>query len=281
MIPERSRVAVLKTLIDACIKQEFSATPIISAITKSYDCTSAELIFKTLHLTPADLTPPPKPEGPSGKPKRDPFQLHGSLFAQSILSLPIDIASPLVESILAQSQDTLVALCKNSQASHVIQKLLNSPAATVPNRRRLLNALKGRFVELSLDTVASHIVDACWDSPMNYRQSIAEALLHAEPQMRESYSGRAVWRNWSMDKFKTRKQQWFQLAKEEAAAAAAPDGKPIERKKTAIELARERHAAQKKMGFATGANSNSGNKRSAVAATDMEEVDGKKKRRMV
>jgi nucleolar protein 9 len=132
------------------------------------------------------------------------------------------------------------------------------------NRRKLLNILKGRFVELSLNTVASHIVDTCWNSPMNYRQSIAEELLRGEPQLRESYSGRAVWRNWSMDKYKTRKQLWFAIGKEEAAAvaAAANDGKGCERKKTAIELARERHAAQKARGFGTGINS--GGKRSAA-----------------
>lgn len=186
-------------------------------------------------------------------------------------------ASPLIESIFTQPQDTLVALCKHSQASHVVQKLLNSPTATVPNRRRLLNALKGRFVELSLDTVASHIVDACWGSPMNYRQSIAEELLRAEPQMRESYSGRAVWRNWNMDKYKTRKQQWFQLAKEEATATL--EGKPVERKKTAIQMAMERHAAQKKSGFTTGANATNESKRHATAALDMKS-GGEKKRRV-
>jgi nucleolar protein 9 len=140
----------------------------------------------------------------------------------------------------------------------------------MPNKRKLLNILKGRFVELSLDTIASHIVDVCWESPMNYRQSIAEELMRAEPEMRESYSGRAVWRNWSMDKYKTRKQLWFSIGKDQDAITATQvtekargrQNKPGERKKTAIELARERHAAQKIRGFGTGANAPS--KRSAA-----------------
>jgi nucleolar protein 9 len=271
---ERSRVAVLKTLIDACAKHSVDVAPIISAITDSFSCSSQELIFKMLHLKPEDLLPPPETAGPTGKPKRDPNQLHGALLAQTFLSLSAEAAAPICESILSQPQDTIVGLCKHPQASHVVQKLFNSPTATMPNKRKLLNILKGRFVELSLDTIASHIVDTCWDSPMNYRQPIAEELLRGEPQMRESYSGRAVWRNWCMDKYKTQRKVWYTIGKEEAAAAAN-QGKGAEKKKTAIELARERHAAQKVRGFGTGANS--GGKRSAAEmGTEVE----KKKRRV-
>jgi nucleolar protein 9 len=272
---ERSRVAVLKTLIDACAKHSVPATPIVSAITDSFSCSSQELIFKMLHLKPEDLLPPPETAGPAGKPKRDPNQLHGSLLAQTFLALSAEASAPICDSILSQPQDTIVGLCKHPQASHVVQKLFNSPTATIPNKRKLLNILKGRFVELSLDTIASHIVDTCWDSPMNYRQSIAEELLHGEAQMRESYSGRAVWRNWSMDKYKTQRQFWFKIGKEEAAVAAASQGKGAEKKKTAIELARERHAAQKARGFGTGANS-----RGKRSAADMGGEGEKKKPRV-
>ncbi|KAF8250179.1 ARM repeat-containing protein [Wilcoxina mikolae CBS 423.85] len=270
---ERSRVAVLKSLIDACIKHSVDATPIITAIISSYSCSPPELIFKILRLSSTDLLPSdddkPKHINAPSKPKRDPSQLHGALLAQTILDLPAEASAPFTNSLLSQPADTLVALCKHQQASHVVQKILNSPQASMPNKRKFLNILKSKFVELSLDTVASHIVDVCWDSPMNYRQSIAEELMRAEPEMRESFSGRAVWRNWSMDKYKTRKQLWFSIGKDQDAAAASVtekarggQNKPGDRKKTAIELARERHAAQKTRGFGTGANAPS--KRSAM-----------------
>lgn len=223
-----------------------------------------------LHITPADLLPadtePRRINAPAGRPKRDPTQLHGSLLAQTILTLPADVSAPISDSLLAQNPDTLVALCKHPQASHVVQKVLNSPHATVPNRRKLLNLLRGRFVELALDTIASHIVDVCWDSPMNYRQSIAEEMMRAEAEMRDSYSGRAVWRNWSMDKYKTRKQLWFAIGKEEEENTPRAAGlKAPERVKTAIELARERHAMLKGRQFATGSNAPlTGAKRGAV-----------------
>lgn len=63
----------------------------------------------------------------------------------------------------------------------------------------------------------SHIVDAAWiatDGIMNYKQSIAQELINSEGKIRESFFGRTVWRNWNMDKYKTRRDEWFNLAKE-------------------------------------------------------------------
>jgi nucleolar protein 9 len=271
----------LKTLIDSCIEQEVDATGVVKAIAAAYSCDSSSLIFEMLHITLDDLKVMPVEEDGGqqkviSKPKRDPNQLHGSLLAQTILSLPPDFCAPIVDSILSQSPDTIIALSKHPQASHVVQKLLNSPHATIPTKRKFLNHLKGRFTEIALDTVGSHIVDECWNSPMNYRQSIAEELLRAEPEMRDSYSGRAVWRNWSMDKFKTRRQQWFNIEKGDGEGQKIGGGggnKGKKRTKTAIELARERHAAAKADGFGTGANSTS--KRTA---RDIRRGDSKKQR---
>lgn len=54
---------------------------------------------------------------------------------------------------------------------------------------------------------------------MNYKQSIAAELLAGERDIRESFFGRTVWRNWSMDKYKTRRNEWFNLAKEAAVSS--------------------------------------------------------------
>lgn len=153
--------------------------------------------------------------------RRDPNQLHGALLAQTMLGLAGDVSAPLCDSLLAQSPDTLVALCRHQRASHVVQRLLTAPHTAVASKRKLLNQLRGRFVQLALDTVASHIVDASWHSPMNYRQAIADELLREEAQMRGSFSGRTVWRNWQMDRYKTRRRQWFALAKEEGGGEKA------------------------------------------------------------
>lgn len=93
----------------------------------------------------------------------------------------------------------------------------------------------------------SHIVDAAWTATngiMNYKQSIAQELLSCEGEIRESFFGRTVWRNWSMDKYKTRRNEWFTLAKEANVLTTGvgalklnnSDSNAQERKKTPLEV---------------------------------------------
>jgi len=92
----------------------------------------------------------------------------------------------------------------------------------------------------------------------NYRTGIAEELVAREADVRASLFGRTVWRNWAMDKFKTRRGDWVKLGKAGedyqglAGTAPGPPPSPIanggkgEVKKSAIQLARERRAVQRK-----------------------------------
>lgn len=242
---ERSRVAVLRTLIECCRAKGVDMAEFVTALKTAYNVPKQELLLKMLNLTPADLDPT---RDVQIKARKDPRQLHGSLLAQAMIENGGELAEMVTDSILAQPLDTLLALCRHPSASHVIQRAMGAPppAPASPTRRKLLNMLRGQWVNLALDTVASHIVDSAWYSPMNLRQSIAEELLKGEAELRESFPGRAVWRNWGMDKFKTARRMWFALG--------GADGLPEKKKKTAIELARERHAKAKEEGAGTGAN---------------------------
>ncbi|KAI5842485.1 glutamate decarboxylase 1 [Morchella snyderi] len=194
------------------------------------------------------------------RPKRDPKQRHGSLLAQSMLQLPGSFHNLIASSLVAQSSATLVALSQHPQGSHVVQAFLLSPHSSTPDKRKLLNQLRGAWVQLATHQSGSHIADAAWPATsglMNYKQAITVEFLAAEAEMRESFFGRNVWRNWAMDKYKTRRNEWFGLAKEAAslslasevgalklsssggpgaATAQGPQQQQGERKKTAIEL---------------------------------------------
>ncbi|KAI5806312.1 armadillo-type protein [Geopyxis carbonaria] len=262
---ERSRVAVLKTLIDACITHSLDASSFADSITAAYTGADVPLVLAMLALPPAVLTAPaPEKPLPPGHPasKPSPQMLHGSLLAQSLLS-HASLAPAILDSLHALPAESLIALAKHSTGSHVVQAALGtSPAA----RRRLLHPLLGHFAELAQHPVGSHIVDAAWAAPMNLRQQIAAELAAAEPVLRESFSGRAVWRNWGMDRYKTARRLWYALDKEEKDGRNGKDGKG--REKSAIELARERHAANAAKGRGTGANGPLGKKRGAGEAVE-------------
>lgn len=78
---------------------------------------------------------------------------------------------------------------------------------------------------------------------MHVKQGIAAELLSGESQMRESFFGRTVWRNWGMDKFKTNKKAWFAMAGSAAGPLDSADAshekekeKGKDKQKTPIEV---------------------------------------------
>lgn len=205
-----------------------------------------------LNTTPEELNPKEVEEGKEPpRVKRDPKQRHGSLLAQSMLQLPGEFHKMVCESIVAQIPSAVINLSKHPQGSHVVQSLLLSPHSTTPDKRKLLNLLGGSFAVLAMHPAGSHIVDAAWiatNGIMNYKQSIAQELINSEGEIRESFFGRTVWRNWNMDKYKTRRNEWFNLAKEAGLISSVGtlklnndseskgQGQGQERKKTALEV---------------------------------------------
>ena len=130
-------------------------------------------------------------------------------------------------SLLAQTPDTVLHLSTHPTASHVIQASLTSPHATVLHKRKLLNLLSGNFAQLAMSPSGSHLVDACWTVTQgmnNYRTGVAEELVRSEADVRASLFGRIVWRNWAMDKYKTRRGDWLRLGKGDEDAISEHQG---------------------------------------------------------
>lgn len=174
-----------------------------------------------------------------------------------------------MHSILAQPSETLVKLAEHPLASHVLEKALTNDTADMPFKRKFVTLLDGSFARLATNSAGSHVVDACAVATLtgmnNYRQRIATELAANEAELRDSFFGRAVWRNWKMDIYNTRKSDWLNMGKngvgkDERAQATG------EKPKTAlqvsslhktlcgicaegvIKLASERHSAKKAKG---------------------------------
>ena len=138
---------------------------------------------------------------------------------------------------------------------------------------------------MALDSKASRVVDAIWEGTHGLafiRERIAEELNENEAQLRDNPCGRAVWKNWKMDLYKRRRGEWVKQSKNKAsndgfqsfsevdknlkaatkhqgekktyhaqqqqqqqATAGAAAGQGTGEKKSAIQLARERHVANK------------------------------------
>lgn len=269
---ERGRTSVLRSLIDACLEREIDTAFLAEPLKAAYGITSKskpdELLLKLLKTTKGELlksVPAEPTEGEEEEQQKpaaraapaDPSQRHAALFVQSLVTLPGDLGELIRESILSQSSSLVIAMSQSPSSSYIIQKALSTPPSEPSKifKRKLLNSMKGSFATLAQHPSGSHIVDAAWSATsnlVNIKQSIAEELLLAEPVLRESFFGRTVWRNWKMDKYKRDRRGWFAECKRDAGEMAG-EGEKGGRKKTPLELARERHAA-KKTGAGTGTN---------------------------
>lgn len=249
---ERSRVNVPKVLIERCIVRNVDTKSLAKALEASFDNDPAVRLRQLLKV---EETEQPVEEGTNAEKadeepekqkqkKATPMQLHGSLLAQTMLEAPGSLSDLVYSGLLAISSDDLVAMSMSSTTSHVVQKALTVPTSTAQFRRQLLPRFCGHIKTLALDNSGSHVVDVLWEASKDVffvKERLAQELADHEHELRDSFLGRAVWRNWSMDLYKRRRGEW--KAKAKAAKDEADSTNSVEQKKPAkskLDLARER-----------------------------------------
>ncbi|KAL1303245.1 hypothetical protein AAFC00_006659 [Neodothiora populina] len=225
-------------------------------------------------------------------------RLQGSLLAQEMIDVPGALSSLVFDSLVTLSPESLLAMSRDPIISRTLQAAMSSPNATVISRRKLIQLFYGNIGEMALEKSASRVVDAIWDGTHGLafiRERIAEELAEDEPALRDSPCGRAVWKNWKMDLYKRKRGEWIKQSKIKASNDGFQSFSEVDKnksvrsarkqtrngehtpetaqrqngaeeqqkpKKTALQLARERHVAKKAKeasggGFnkaATGAN---------------------------
>ncbi|PWY69767.1 ARM repeat-containing protein [Aspergillus heteromorphus CBS 117.55] len=247
---ERSRVIVPKTLIERCITRGVNTAPIARALESSYDSDPAKRLSQMLWLEGApqeDAEGEQKPNEFGSDSNANPkpntgAKLHSSLFVQTMLTAPGPVSGLVYSSLLAQSSESLVELAKDSTTSHVLQKALTLPTSTLQFRRQFAVRFTGQLTDLALDSSGSHLVDALWPATKDLffvKERMAQELAQNEMALRDSFVGRAVWRNWAMDLYKRRRGEWAAKAKGLDDSNGAG-----EKPKSRIELARAKWAAQ-------------------------------------
>ena len=233
---KRSRTSVIKTLIERCRIREIDTSLISTALEHAYGEEPGKRLIQMLRVSET-------PNSDMAEDRRlrlearDGTKVHGSLLAQCMLDSPGPLRELITQELLAMETPLLFSIAKDRTASRVLQDSLTCLEQSPKFRRVLLPRFYGHIADFAADTVASHVIDSIWQATEGLtfiRERIADELAQQEASLRASVPGRAVWRNWKMDVYKTRKKEWLNGAK-------GQDG-PI---KTGIELARQRFAANK------------------------------------
>ena len=233
---KRSRTSVIKTLIERCRIREVDTNLISTALEHAYGGEPGERLMQMLKVNKT-------PNSNMAEDRRlrldaqDSTKVHGSLLAQCMLDSPGPLRELITEELLAMETPLLFSIVKDRIASRVLQDALTCAEQSPKFRRIFIPRFYGHITDLAADTVASHVIDSFWQATEGLtfiREKIADELAQQEASLRASIPGRAVWRNWKMDVYKTRKKEWLNGAKGQEGHT-----------KTSIELARQRFAANK------------------------------------
>lgn len=240
---QRNRTVIIKTLIERCQARGVDTAALTRAIAAAYDSEPSTLVLKmacidnvsSLNPIPVSFTTDGSDPAPIHPPKSTPSQLHGSLLAQTMLSIPGPPATLIQESLLALPHETLLALSTYTTTSHIIQAALRpTPSSPIPFRRKLINLLvfpsspttQEPIHRLAFSSTGSHVLDALLETtttPTPTNQSIplftltervASSLSTYEHELRDSFTGRIVVRNWNLDLFRRRRGEWVKKVKE-------------------------------------------------------------------
>lgn len=245
---DRSRVNVVKTLIDRAVVRGVDISPLAQAIKTAYGDDDFVRLQNILHIT-SDTAP--KEENPTN-PNNSPKQLHGSLLAQAMLQAPGPLAELVQTSLLAAPSNILIEIAKQPAASRTLQESLTASKSNQHFRRQIVAKFFGHITELAVHNSGSHVADILWQATSDLiflKKRLAEELQENEGTLRESFFGRAVWRNWSMDLYKRKRGEWTSKAKEQLDPGAKAPSK--------LDIARARYAASKERAQQSREKSNS------------------------
>ncbi|WOO85269.1 Nucleolar protein 9 [Vanrija pseudolonga] len=134
--------------------------------------------------------------------------MQGCLLLQALVALPTGNI-PVLDSLFAQPTDTLLAYAKSPIASHLLDKVLTSPAVPAKYRRKLYLGFVGRYAELADDRLGSRVADTVWDTADGYmREKIARSLIPDATTLANSQFGRFLSRRLDLHLLQRRPDEW-------------------------------------------------------------------------
>lgn len=216
LLVDRSRTSIIKTLVERCRIRGVDVQPVGDELVQAYGTDPLQRLKNMLRLDTSD-TGGMAEDRKNQIDKQDTGKVHGSLLAQSMLGTPGVLRELITDGLLEMDTATLVIVAKDRAASRMLQCSLACSDQTVIFRRVLIQRFFGHIADLATDVIGSRVIDEFWAASKGLtfiRERIAAELFKNEVRIRDSFSGRAIWRNWKMDMFKTKRGEWIFQAKE-------------------------------------------------------------------
>ncbi|RGP64929.1 nucleolar 9 [Fusarium longipes] len=212
----KSRLNVLKTLFERCNAR--GANDEIKKLNKGLKegCgkTPADLVIFLCGLKDEEQT---KKDVQQLSKNEYAIQSHGAQLLTTLLSIP-GPTKGVQESILALEPATIVRLATTSMPTvTVLTTALSISSANPAFHKSIASAILPHTHELAVSQFGHNLINAIVEVPSKGRERsipfhMKEAFMarlgEREAELRDSWMGRSVWRNWKGDMWKTRRGDW-------------------------------------------------------------------------
>lgn len=238
---EKSRLNVIKTLLDRCAVREatYEVEKVAQALVQACGGRFEDVVPKLCLLREDD----------GGKGKVDPQRFmrnkqalvsHGAQLVSMMLSIPA-AAEPAQVSLLALSPEERLKLATDSMPTMAILKTaLAKPSENPFFHKVLVASLLPHVADLATSQAGHNVVNEILtvpskgrghSVPFHIKEAIMTKLAENEALLRDSWMGRSVWRTWKGDVWKRGRVDWGTWAKGAESAggdvfAAAPTKRP-------------------------------------------------------
>jgi nucleolar protein 9 len=268
---DRNRTIVIRTLIERCAVRGIEVTEMqhianqLSTVYGGPNGFDVARLLKAQDPKPAtiEVAVIPSSSTKSTQKASNSEKIQSSLLVQAMVNTQGPLCNLILDSLASLPSQLMVTLTHDPQTAPAVIAALSSPHATLISRRKLIAQFYGHVGSMALHPSASRVIDAVWTGTQGLafmRERIAEELAENEAALRESASGRMVWRNWRMELYRRKRRDWVAQSRNSAgfgsfvgfpegtapAVANHPNGQSSTKKHlTAIEKARQKHAAEK------------------------------------
>lgn len=240
---ERGQHRLIQTLIERCRDRNVDTSSIAATLEIAYNGANGFDIIRLLRLQEA--TTATSEDQLFSEDEVASRKYHGSQLAQKMVEQPGQLADLIYDSLARLGPALALKVARDPMSSHALQAAMKSSSASIIFRRKIIQQFYGHIGEMALDPSASHVIDSIWDSTQGLafiRERVAEELAENESSLRESFVGRAVWKNWQMDLYKRRRAEWVRQSRR----SAGNDGflgfpENGGKQKSSLAQARERH----------------------------------------
>jgi len=227
---EKGRFNVLKTLFERCQirKAKAEIDSLLNAVTEALGNDVENLVPKLCALD-EEVEDSRQKDFQQDSKNKSALVSHGSQLVGTMLSIPGHPSKAIQTSLLSLSSEQMLHLATSSApTATILTNAFTSPSQGMGFHKALVASLVPHIIKLVNSQHGQKVLNAIINTPskgeaisvpFHLKEVIVSQLADHEKEIRESWTGRNVWRTWKGDLWNHRKTEWIKWAKE-----ADPEG---------------------------------------------------------